>query len=117
MTETTPKPRRGELWMTRLGPPTGHEQGFDRPALVVSSDRWNELALTSIVVPLTRNNRGRPTRVEIEPGTRNGLRATSYARCEDVRSVSNVRLARRLGVVSLRELAAVERSLRLLLDR
>lgn len=91
--------RRGELWWVDLGQPLGHEQGGRRPGLVVSSDGWNEFGPTVTVLPLTRSRHHLPTRVEIEPDSRNGLTATSYARCEDIRSVSDLRLVERMGIV------------------
>jgi mRNA interferase MazF len=80
-----------------FGEPLGREQGWQRPAVVVSTDHWNEQAPVVTVLPLTRACHGLPTRIELEPDGRNGLDAVSYARCEDIRSVSDTRLVRRLG--------------------
>lgn len=91
--------RRGEIWLIDLGEPIGHEQGWIRPALVVSSDHWNKHASTVTVLPITRTQHGFPTRVEIEAHPANGLDATSYARCEDIRSISERRLVHRTGAV------------------
>lgn len=89
--------RRGEIFMSDLGEPAGHEQALRRPVLIVSSQPWldsNPPVVT--VLPLTRTHRHRSTHVEMEPGT-SGLRSTSYAKCEDIRSVSPLRLTRRFG--------------------
>lgn len=107
--------RRGELWLLDLGEPVGHEQGWRRPGLVVSSDRWNRHASTVTVLPLTRTRHDLPTRVEIEPDALNGLDATSYARCEDIRSVSERRLVHAIGRVDPVVLAKVARTLTLFL--
>jgi mRNA interferase MazF len=110
-------PRRGEIWMVDSGTPVGHEQGFRRPVVVISDDRLNrsrtELA---IVVPVTSTRRGRPSHVELDAGRGTGLREVSYAKAEDVKSISRQRLARRLGEVPADGLAALEQALRLLLD-
>ena len=87
-----------------------------RPALVVSSDDWNRHATTVSVLPLTRTRHDLPTRVEIEPNPTNGLDATSYARCEDVRGVSERRLLRSLGRVDPLVMLSVSRTMRLFLD-
>lgn len=108
--------RRGELWQLDLGDPIGHEQGGRRPALVVSSDQWNRYAATLIVLPLTRTKHDLPTRIEIEPDVANGLTDVSYARCEDVRSVSERRLVRRQGAVDDLVMLSVARVLRLFLE-
>lgn len=85
--------------MVDLGEPIGHEQGFRRPAVVLSVDRFNRTAAgVVLVVPVTSTRRGIPLHVEIEPGG-SGLDRVSYAKIEDLRSVSTLRLARRLGSV------------------
>jgi len=102
--------------MLDLGEPVGHEQGWHRPALVVSSDEWNRHASTLTVIPLTRTRHGFPSRVEIEPSAENGLDATSYARCEDTRSVSDRRLVHMLGHVDDLVMNQVGRVLRTVLE-
>ncbi len=108
--------RRGELWLIDLGEPLGHEQGWERPALIISADRWNQHAQTVVVIPLTRTSHGLPTRVELEPSAHNRLDEISYARCEDVRSISARRLVTRLGRVDIVQMAAIARVLRTLLE-
>lgn len=110
-------PRRGEVWLVDLSPTRGHEQAGRRPALVVSADRFNAgRAGLVFVVPFTTRARGIPTHVEVRPPA-GGLREASWARCEDLRSVSVERLIDRpLGVVPDEVLAAVGERLRLLLE-
>lgn len=108
--------RRGDVWLIDLGEPLGHEQGWRRPGLVVSSDGWNRHASTCTVVPLTRTRHGLPTRVEVEPSGADGLQDTSYARCEDVRSISEERLVHRLGAVDGVTLARIATTLRIFLE-
>jgi mRNA interferase MazF len=108
--------RRGDLWLIDLGEPVGHEQGWTRPALIISSDGWNAHAGTVTVLPLTRTKHGLPTRVEIEPGAANGLDETSYARCEDIRSISERRLVHRIGAVDRITLEAIASVMRTFLE-
>lgn len=108
--------RRGEIWLTDFGVPVGNEQGKVRPALVVSSDRWNGHASTLTVLPMTRTSHGFPTRIEVEPTEQNGLDQTSYARCEDIRAISERRLLRPLGRVDPVVMLSVSKTLRLFLD-
>lgn len=108
--------RRGEIWLIDLGDPIGSEQGWRRPALVVSSDHWNAHAATVTVLPMTRTRHGLPTRVEIEPSAANGLDETSYARCEDVRAISVERLVHQVGAVDTLTLHNVSRVLRIFLE-
>ncbi len=107
--------RRGEIHMADLGDPIGHEQALRRPALVVSAQPWlDSRPPVVMVVPLTRTRRESPTHVEIEPGS-SGLKETSYAKCEDLRAVSPLRLERRFGLVEDTVLFRVELILRRLL--
>lgn len=90
-------PRRGEVWLVDFGTPVGHEQGFRRPAVVLSADRMNSSrAGLVIVVPITRSRRGLPSHVELDAED-SGLRETSYAKSEDIKSVSVDRLVHRVG--------------------
>ena len=108
--------RRGDLWLLDFGDPVGREQGWTRPALVVSSDHWNRHAHTLTVMLLTRTKHDLPTRVEIKPDRRNGLEETSYARCEDIRSVSEQRLLHRLGTADPVVMASVGTVARIFLE-
>lgn len=108
-------PSRGEIWLVDLEPARGHEQGGQRPALVVSVDPLNHgPAGLVILLPLTTRAKGVPSHVMIRP-PEGRVRQVSYIKCEDVRSVSKERLSRRWGAVSPATLAAVEERLRLLL--
>lgn len=113
---TMSEARRGELWTLDLGDPVGREQGWIRPALVVSSDQWNQRADILTVLPLTRTKHDLPTRVEIEPDVHNRLDETSYVRCEDIRSVSQRRLLHRLGHVDDVVLFRLARTIRTFLE-
>lgn len=92
------RPRRGDIWLIDFGSPIGREQSGRRPGLVVSDDQMNAGASgLVIVVPLTTRHRDLPSHVEIEPDS--GLDVTSYAKCEDVKSVSTERLVHQLATV------------------
>jgi mRNA interferase MazF len=109
-------PLRGEVWNVDLNPTRGREQRGSRPALVVSTDRFNRgPAELVVVVPITGTERGIPLHVRFDP-PEGGLKKRSFAKCEDVRSVSKERLTRRWGVVSRATLSAVEDRLRILLE-
>lgn len=109
-------PHRGEVWLLDFGEPIGREQSGRRPAVVFSADPLNESrAGVVIVVPTTTTRRGLPSHVEVEPGS-SGLDEVSYAKCEDVKSVSEQRLIARLGSVTDVVLLEVGRALRFLLD-
>lgn len=47
-------PCRGEIWTADLEPARGHEQGGQRPCLILSDDRFNQgPAGLVVILPLT----------------------------------------------------------------
>jgi mRNA interferase MazF len=110
-------PLRGDVWFVDLNPTRGEEQACRRAALVVSVDAFNRgKAGLVFVVPLSTRFRGLPTHVEVRPPA-GGLREASWARCEDLRSISVERLVGDpLGRVPVEVLGAVGERLRLLLQ-
>lgn len=100
-------PRQGEVWRLDLGSTRGHEQAGERPALVLSVDKFNAgPAGLVIVVPLTTVDKRQPLHVRIEP-PEGGVREPSFIKAEDVRSVSTGRLLERWGTVALPTMRAV----------
>jgi mRNA interferase MazF len=84
--------------------------------VVVSTDALNEgPAGVLLVVPVTSTRRDLPSHIEIEPGE-SGLEHPSYAKCEDVKSVSERRLIDRLGVAGPEPLLEIGRVLRYLFE-
>jgi mRNA interferase MazF len=107
--------QRGEVWRADLSPLRGHEQAGRRPVLVVSDDGFNRSGLDmAIVVPLTRAQRGWPTRVLIHP-PEGGLAAPSEIMGDQVRTIAAERLERLLGRVRDETLEHVATILRLIL--
>lgn len=110
------RPQRGDIWTIDFGRPTGHEQGAGtRPGLVLSADDFNNSAAGLVIVaPLTISQRGYPSRVKVRSGE-SGLRDTSWAAVEHLRSLSVLRLREYRGSVDQSVLTEVERVLGLLL--
>ena len=109
-------PRRSEVWLVDFGDPVGREQSGRRPAVVVSADSLNESrAGIVVVIPTTTTYRGLPSHIEIDRDG-SGLDEVSYAKCEDVKSVSEQRLLGRLGVVDDEVMFQAARALRFLLE-
>lgn len=107
---------RGEVWLLDLSPARGHDKGGVRPALVVSTDPFNHGPAGLIVIlPLTTRQRNIPLHILLEP-PEGGVQQPSFAKPEDIRSVSISRLLRRWGTVSPATMAAVEDRLRIVLE-
>ena len=109
-------PHRAEVWLVDFGDPVGREQSGRRPAVVVSADPLNNSrAGVTIVVPLTTAHRGLPSHIEIDQEN-SGLDELSYAKCEDVKSISEQRLIAQLGAVDEQVMFQIARALRFLLE-
>lgn len=107
---------RGEVHDVDLGQPIGHEPAFRRPAVVVSVDILNNGPGGLVtVVPITSTAYGLRSHVEIEPGS-TGLGHVSYARCDQLRTISTTRLVSRRGMAGPQELSEIGRALRFVLD-
>ena len=109
------RPSRGEVWYADLDPTRDHEQAGIRPVLVISADEFNRSSRKlAVVVPLTTAFRDAGYRVTVNP-PEGGLRAPSYALCDQIRAISSHRLDRRLGSVSSLTLDQVATKLSFLL--
>jgi mRNA interferase MazF len=89
-------PERGDLWYADLDPVRPGEQGGSRPVVVVSANGFNAWPVSLVVVvPITTRDRGFVHHVSVAAS---GLDRASHAMPEYVRSISQRRLRRRLGV-------------------
>ena len=94
--------KRGAVWEVNLDPTIGAEIKKIRPCVVVSRDALARLPL-KIIVPLTEWDQRfetAPWHVPVEPTPENGLSKKSSADTYQVRSISEKRLVRRLGILS-----------------
>jgi mRNA interferase MazF len=110
-----PRPRRGDARQVAFDPVGGHEQGGERPAVVVSADRLNDgPSGLAIVIPVTRRDRGNPFDVPIAP-PEGGLGMRAFVLSEGIRSISTERFRSRRGVLSAETVPLVEERLRIVL--
>ena len=110
------RPRRGDVWWADLEPAVGHEQGRTRPVLIVSSDALHRIPSGLVtIVPITSVSRRFASHVEIRPPEAN-MRATSYVMAEQLRTISTLRLGRRMGAVESATIDQVQELMRWLLD-
>lgn len=113
---TSKQPCRGEVWQVNLNPALGHEQRGIRPALIVSTDTFNHgPAELVIALPITSKGKGIPFHVEVKP-PEGGLTSASFIKCEEIRSLSTVRLMKRMGEVKDSTLEKVEDRMKIVLD-
>ena len=97
--------RRGDICLVDLDPVRGSEANKRRPAVVVSNDGANAVAVRRgrgvvTVAPLTSNvDRVRPFQVLLAAES-SGLDRASKVQAEQIRSVDVARLSRPVGRVS-----------------
>ncbi|MBU0606698.1 MAG: type II toxin-antitoxin system PemK/MazF family toxin [Armatimonadetes bacterium] len=102
--------------MADLDPIRGHEQGGRRPALIVSTDRFNDSRAQLVVaLPLTTKSLGLRYHVRLRP-PEGGVTRPCHIKCEDVRCVSLERFTAFVGRIEATTMAEVEERLRMLLE-
>ena len=110
--------RRGEIWLVALEPTVGAEIGKTRPVVIVS-DETVGILLLEVIVPITdwkQRYSERNWMVRLEPSRENGLAKLSAADTFQVRSVSQQRFVRQLGVLSDIIMAEISEALEIVLD-
>lgn len=111
-----PPPKRGEVWHAELDPVRGHEQGRSRPVLVMSADVVNRAPANLVtVVPITGRERKLRSYLRVDP-PEGGLAKTSFVICDQIRTVSLLRLGKRYGQLAEATVALVELRIKDLLD-
>ena len=93
---------RGEVHLVRLDPTTGSEIRKTRPCLIVSPDELNRYLRTAIVAPMTTSGHAYPWRIACRFQNRSG-----FVALDQLRTVDNESLVRRLGRVSPATLSEV----------
>lgn len=92
---------RGEIWLVNLDPTLGSEIRKTRPCVVVSPGEMHDHLRTAIVAPMTTKSRPAPFRIPVTHGGQKGL-----ILLDQMRSVDKTRLAKKIGIVSAKTLAA-----------
>jgi mRNA interferase MazF len=113
--EPLPQPSRGEIWQVDWSPGRGSEQTGLRPALIVQNDQGNHSPgyANTIVVAVSTKGRDIPFHVFIPASRANGLTADSYAKCEQLLTISKARLVgHRLGRITNEQMAQVIEALK-----
>ena len=90
---------RGEVYWADLNPVRGQEQAGRRPVLVVSHDVFNERSGTVIAMAITSQAQraGFPLNLEI---TEHGMPKRSWLKISQVRTLSVIRLGKRIARLS-----------------
>ena len=105
-----------EIWMADLNPVQGSEQSGVRPVVIVSGDSMNKYYNVVIICPLTtqvKNYKGCPV---VQPDKINKLKSVSQVISFQIRTISKLRLKKRIGLISDNLLAQIKDGVNLVLD-
>lgn len=110
--------RRGEIWLINLDPTVGAEIRKTRPAVIVNDDAIGILPL-KVIVPITEwkdRYAIAPWMVRLDPDESNQLTKVSAADAFQVRSVSQQRFVRQVGILSRDVMSEIENALSIVLS-
>ena len=106
---------RRQVWLCDFDQHPDSRQNGVRPCVVVQTDHLNRVPnyTLTIVLPLSTKGADRiPSHARIMKSATNGLSEESFVKCEQIQTVPQSHLIRRLGVLSEPEMASVEVALR-----
>jgi mRNA interferase MazF len=110
--------RQGEIWEINLSPTEGAEIKKKRPAVIINDDAIGILPL-KVIVPITAwkdRYQGAIWMVRIEPDSENSLSKLSAIDTFQIRSISTLRLLRKIGSVSSKILDDVKTAIKAVID-
>ncbi len=111
------RPQYGHVYVADLNPRFGTEPGKTRPVVVVQTDALNRHHPSTIVCPLTTKvaNFANPLRVAVPKGI-SGLGRPSDILVDQIKSIENRRLRRRIGPLPDPYMGELRHKLLLILD-
>lgn len=92
-----------ELVLVNLDPTIGGEMKKTRPCAVISPNEMNKHLQTIVVAPLTSSSKAYPTRIEIKQTKTKG-----WIVLDQIRTVDRTRIVKKLGNLTIPEIAAVK---------
>ena len=97
---------RFDVYLIELDPTVGSEIQKTRPCLVISPEEMNNNIRTVIIAPMTTKSRAYPTRIACTFEKREG-----YIVLDQIRTVDQQRLLKRLGKIDRETQSAVLKAL------
>ena len=110
--------KRGEVWWVDFGDPVGSEPGYRRPAVIVSSDRFNASRIATVIACAVTSNMRlalAPGNVELANSTA-GLTKPSVVNVSQTLTINKAQLLERIGALSAALMRQVDDGLRLVLS-
>ena len=107
-------PRRGDIFLVGFDPTVGHEIQKTRPAVIIQNDVSNRHSPITIVAAISSqfSRPPFPREIIIEP-EESGLFKPSAVIVNQIRSVDQLRLGRRIGRLSAETMRRVDEALKI----
>ena len=104
-----------DIWLADLNPSVGTEPGKKRPVVIVQTDLLNEVHLSTLICPITTyvKEEIEILRVHLKRGQ---LEKLSNILIDQVRSIDNKRLIKKLGKHNKEQILKLKANLRIVLD-
>ena len=109
--------RKWNVYLADLNPRMGTEPGKTRPVVVVQTDLLNNHHPSTVICPLTTQNRSGLDiiRVHLQKGE-GGLIGKSDIMIDQIRAIDNRRILKRLGVIRRENQRKLTENIRIILD-
>ena len=107
-----------DIYLVNLNPTKGAETKKARPCIIVSNNDVGILPL-KIIIPLIGHkeiHNNKSWLVPIKPSSQNGLSKTSTADTLNIRSVSNERMIKKIGIIDDVTYARLIKAMKIVLD-
>lgn len=92
-----------DVFLINLDPTIGHEIKKTRPCLVISPNEMNHTIRTAIIAPMTTKSRAYPTRIPVQFEGKTG-----WIVLDQIRTVDSLRLIKKLGSITKKEVIQVK---------
>jgi len=107
-----------EIYLANLNPKKGHEVGKTRPVVVIHSQLIEGLLSTSIICPITTQLSSATllrVHVSLQDASTTGLSEPSDVIVDQIRSIDNQRLIKKLGELPAAQVEQLQKSLQTIL--
>jgi mRNA interferase MazF len=91
------------IWYADLNPSKGSEQSGFRPVVIISGNLMNQYLNVVICCPLTSKVKNYKGNVVLKPNKQNNLKQKSEILTFHIRSITKVRLKKKIGEISEKE--------------
>ncbi len=96
-----------QIVLVNLDPTLGSEIQKTRPCIIVSPNEINDHLRTIVIAPMTSTSKKYPTRVSVKRNSQEG-----WAVIDQIRTIDKIRIVKRLGSLTEKEIRECKRVIR-----